>query len=98
MTTITLPSSTEPCTSLSATTKEAANGPSAPASTWVRVQQPLAGDGTGMSFIPRIGHEVLVGFFDDDIERPYVMCSLYNGRGEGGEAVTPGGGDAQDID
>ena len=70
----------------------------APASTWVRVQQPLAGDGVGMSFIPRIGHEVLVGFFDDDIERPYVMCSLYNGRGEGGEAVTPGGGDAQDVD
>ena len=58
----------------------------APASTWVRVQQPLAGDGTGMSFLPRIGHEVLVGFFDDDIERPYVICSLYNGRGEGGEA------------
>jgi uncharacterized protein involved in type VI secretion and phage assembly len=61
-------------------------------------QQPLAGDGTGMSFLPRIGHEVLVGFFDDDIERPYVMCSLHNGRGEGGEAVTPGGGDAQDVD
>ena len=70
----------------------------APASTWVRVQQPLAGNGTGMSFIPRIGHEVLVGFFDDDIERPYVMCSLYNGRGEGGAAVTPGGGDAQEVD
>ena len=75
-----------------------ADDPGAPASTWVRVQQPLAGNGTGMSFIPRIGHEVLVGFFDDDIERPYVMCSLYNGRGEGGEAVTPGGGDAQDVD
>ena len=70
----------------------------APASTWVRVQQPLAGDGTGMSFIPRIGHEVLVGFFDDDIERPYVMCSLYNGRGEGGEAKTPGGADADAVD
>ncbi len=75
-----------------------ADDPGAPASTWVRVQQPLAGNGTGMSFIPRIGHEVLVSFFDDDIERPYVMCSLYNGRGEGGEAVTPGGGDAQDVD
>jgi type VI secretion system VgrG family protein len=75
-----------------------ADGQGAPASTWVRVQQPLAGNGTGMSFIPRIGHEVLVGFFDDDIERPYVMCSLYNGRGEGGEAVTPGGGDAQAAD
>ena len=70
----------------------------AQATTWVRVLQPLAGDGTGMSFIPRIGHEVLVGFFDDDIDRPYVMCSLYNGRGEGGEPVTPGGQAAQDVD
>ena len=70
----------------------------APASTWVRVQQPLAGDGTGMSFLPRIGHEVLVGFFDDDIERPYVICSLYNGRGEGGEATTPGGADGAQSD
>ena len=75
-----------------------ADDASAPASTWVRVQQPLAGSGTGMSFLPRIGHEVLVGFFDDDIERPYVMCSLYNGRGEGGEATTPGGGDADEVD
>ena len=70
----------------------------APASTWVRVLQPLAGDGTGMHWTPRIGHEVLVGFFDDDIDRPYVMCSLYNGRGEGGESPTPGGRGAPAAD
>jgi type VI secretion system secreted protein VgrG len=68
-----------------------ADGRMAPASTWVRVQQPLAGDGTGTWWVPRIGHEVLVGFFDDDIERPHILCSLYNGRGEGGERSTPGG-------
>jgi uncharacterized protein (DUF2345 family) len=70
----------------------------APASTWVRVQQPLAGDGTGAWWIPRIGHEVLVAFFDDDIDRPIVICSLYNGRGEGGEARTPGGADTAQVD
>jgi type VI secretion system secreted protein VgrG len=70
----------------------------APASTWVRVLQPLAGDGTGAWWTPRIGHEVLVGFFDDNIERPYVMCSLYNGRGEGGLAPTPGGQAGQTVE
>ncbi|MEH3087670.1 MAG: type VI secretion system Vgr family protein [Xylophilus ampelinus] len=63
----------------------------APASTWVRVQQPFAGDGVGMRWIPRIGHAVLVRFFDDDIARPYVACALYDGRGEDGDAPTPGG-------
>lgn len=70
----------------------------APASTWVRVQQPLAGNGTGQWWIPRIGHEVMVGFFDDDIERPFVICSLYNGRGEGGQSPTPGGAEAPAAD
>ena len=67
----------------------------APASTWVRVQQPLAGDGTGISFLPRIGHEVLVDFFDDDIERPYVMMSSYQTsyRELTGEMQNGGAGD-----
>jgi type VI secretion system secreted protein VgrG len=69
----------------------------APASTWVRVQQALAGNGTGQWWIPRIGHEVMVGFFDDDIERPYVICSLYNGRGEGGQSPTPGGAEVAEA-
>jgi uncharacterized protein involved in type VI secretion and phage assembly len=62
---------------------------------WVRVQQPLAGSGghgaMGVQWTPRVGHEVLVQFMDGDIDRPVVLCSLYNGRGEGGEAPTPGG-------
>jgi type VI secretion system VgrG family protein len=72
-------------------------GSASSSSTWVRVQQPFAGEGVGMRWIPRIGHEVLVRFFDDDIERPYVACSLYNGRGEGGDAPTPGGAVAPDA-
>ena len=60
-------------------------------STWVRVLQPWAGPGMGGQWIPRIGQEVLVDFFDGDIDRPYVMKVLYNGRGEGGVPATPGG-------
>jgi type VI secretion system secreted protein VgrG len=61
------------------------------ASTWVRVMQPYAGPGMGAQFIPRIGQQVLVGFFDNDIDRPVVIGALYDGRGEGGTPPTPGG-------
>jgi type VI secretion system secreted protein VgrG len=61
------------------------------ASTWVRVLQPYAGPGMGAQFIPRIGQQVLVGFFDQDIDRPVVLGALYDGRGEGGTSPTPGG-------
>ncbi|RZL02766.1 MAG: type VI secretion system tip protein VgrG [Rubrivivax sp.] len=60
-------------------------------SCWVRVMQRFSGAGMGHQFIPRIGHEVLVGFLNNDIDRPYVHASLYNGRGEGGVPRTPGG-------
>lgn len=60
-------------------------------SCWLRVMQRLSGPGMGHQFIPRIGHEVLVGFLSNDIDRPYVQASLYNGRGEGGAPRTPGG-------
>ena len=60
-------------------------------SCWVRVMQRLAGPGMGHQFIPRIGQEVLVGFLNNDIDRPVVLASLHNGQGESGIAPTPGG-------
>jgi type VI secretion system secreted protein VgrG len=48
-------------------------------STWLRVLQPWAGFGYGAQFLPRIGHEVLVGFIDGDADRPIVLGSLHNG-------------------
>jgi len=60
-------------------------------SCWVRVVQRAATAGGGHQFIPRIGQEVLVGFLGNDIDRPVVIASLYNGRGASGVPATPGG-------
>ena len=48
-------------------------------SCYVRVMQPWAGSGWGTSFIPRIGMEVVVSFFDGDPDRPIITGSVYNG-------------------
>ncbi|MFY2610578.1 type VI secretion system Vgr family protein [Achromobacter ruhlandii] len=49
-------------------------------STWVRVATANAGNGFGVQFLPRVGDEVLVDFIENDISRPVVVASLYNGR------------------
>jgi type VI secretion system secreted protein VgrG len=64
-------------------------------SCWVRVAQRWAGPGMGLQHIPRIGQEVLLDFIEGDIERPVVLGSLYNGRGEAGLPATPGGAAAE---
>ena len=49
-------------------------------SCWVRVAQPLASNGFGCQFTPRVGDEVLVSFLDDDPDQPLVVGSVYNGQ------------------
>ncbi|MDT4826690.1 type VI secretion system Vgr family protein [compost metagenome] len=67
-------------------------------SRWVRVAQRQSGAGMGISFVPRIGQEVLVRFLDDDVDQPIVVGALYNGRGEGGTPATPGGRQGSQVD
>lgn len=38
-----------------------------------------AGNTWGASFIPRIGHEVIISFLDGDPDKPIVTGSVYNG-------------------
>ena len=45
---------------------------------WIRVAQLMAGKTRGTQFIPRAGDEVLVGFLDEDIDRPVIVGSVYN--------------------
>ena len=46
---------------------------------WIRVMQSWAGNGWGASFIPRIGHEVIVDFIDGDPDKPIITGTVYNG-------------------
>ena len=48
-------------------------------STWVRVSASWAGGGYGQLSLPRIGDEVLIGYLEDDIDRPVIMGRLHNG-------------------
>jgi phage protein D len=47
---------------------------------WARLSSPMAGPGRGMEFIPEINDEVLVAFEHDDIHRPFIIGSLWNGK------------------
>ncbi len=48
-------------------------------SVWIRVAQRWNGKEYGHVWIPRIGDEVLINFIQDDIDRPIVTASVYNG-------------------
>lgn len=49
---------------------------------WVRVAETAAGANWGSSFVPRIGQEVVLDYIEGDIDRPIVVGSLYNGKGQ----------------
>ncbi|NUP06866.1 MAG: type VI secretion system tip protein VgrG [Polyangiaceae bacterium] len=49
-----------------------------PSSTWVRTSQGWAGAGFGMMYIPRVGQEVLVAYYQGDVERPVIVGRVYN--------------------
>ena len=46
---------------------------------YVRVAQAWAGQQWGASFVPRIGHEVMIEFLGGNPDNPVVTGSLYNG-------------------
>jgi type VI secretion system secreted protein VgrG len=45
---------------------------------WISMVQTHAGKNKGFRFLPEIGDKVMVGFLDDNAERPYVLGALYN--------------------
>ncbi len=61
------------------------------ASDWARVIAPGAGNNRGLEFLPEVNDEVLVGFELGDIQYPYVLGGLWNGKDVIPERVTSGG-------
>ncbi|BDB64026.1 hypothetical protein T36_0473 [Helicobacter cinaedi] len=47
-------------------------------SPYLRVSSPIASISSGLYHTPRVGDEVIVSFFDEDIDKPYISGSLYN--------------------
>ena len=47
-------------------------------SPWVRVVTPMASPGGGTFFRPRVGDEVMVNFENGNVERPYVIGSMFS--------------------
>jgi phage protein D/phage baseplate assembly protein gpV len=62
---------------------------------WIRVASQMAGSGRGMFNLPEIDDEVLVAFEHGDVNRPYMIAQLWNGKdklpsGETGNMVAGG--------
>jgi type VI secretion system secreted protein VgrG len=54
--------------------------PASDKSPWLRVMTPYAGKNKGYFFIPEVDEEVLIGFEDNNAEKPFVMGAHYNGK------------------
>jgi uncharacterized protein involved in type VI secretion and phage assembly len=70
-------------------------------SDWVRVVMIGAGAERGLLFLPEVDDEVLIGFELGDIEHPYVLGGLWNGKDkppkETAEIVGSGGNVEQRV-
>lgn len=57
---------------------------------WARIASVSAGNARGLTMLPVVGEEVLVGFEHQDTTRPYVLGSLFNGVDVPGDDLTEG--------
>jgi phage protein D len=65
---------------------------------WARVVSPSAGKDRGLLMMPIVGDEVVVAFEHGDVRRPYVLGSLWNGKGTPGDLVQKDGSFALQSD
>lgn len=49
-------------------------------SNWARIVSFMAGKERGAFFLPEVGDEVLVAFENGDVNRPFIMGALWNGK------------------
>jgi len=58
---------------------------------WARIATVHAGKDRGLLMLPKVGDEVLVGFENGDLRKPYILGSLFNGKDTPGEMVDKDG-------
>jgi len=56
-------------------------------SNWVRVASPMAGKATGVMYMPELNDEILVGFEQGDMNRPYMIGALWNSTDKPPESI-----------
>ena len=66
-------------------------------SDWARIVSFMAGNNRGAVFLPEVGDEVLVAFAGNDINAPYVLGSLWNGKDKPPFANDDGNNDVRVI-
>lgn len=59
-------------------------------SNWARVAAPMAGKGRGAYFLPEVNDEVLVAFEHGQVDHPFVVGSLWNGKDNAPESNADG--------
>ena len=64
---------------------------------WARIATLMAGSEMGTFFLPEVGDEVLVAFDQGDIEHPFVIGSLWNGKEKPPEKNTDGKNNVRKI-
>jgi uncharacterized protein involved in type VI secretion and phage assembly len=58
---------------------------------WARIAVPMSGSNQGVWFAPEVNDEVLVAFEHGDINRPYVVGFLWNGKAKPPSTAIEGG-------
>src|SRR5215471_16636357 len=59
-------------------------------SNWARVATPMAGKGRGAYFLPEVDDEVLVAFEHGQVDHPFVVGCLWNGKDDAPESNADG--------
>lgn len=59
-------------------------------SNWARVAAPMAGKDRGAYFLPEVDDEVLVAFEHGQVDHPFVLGSLWNGKDNAPESNADG--------
>lgn len=64
---------------------------------WVRLAVPMTGNDRGTYFVPEVGDEVLVAFDHGQIDQPFVVGCLWNGKDKPPDANSSGKNDKRMI-